>query len=420
MMYIIRGQPWTLRNNNLLLEMYVQGRDTHDYAFQFLEVNVRLYGITSMFCTENHIASIINIIGHPSDWHRLNPRYFTADPHFVAVKIKLDATKPVTDKIFYLVPPVGTLGTIVIWVHYEKIKRICTFCAKLFHNAEHCPDRIQRILAAGEDINFDQFGLWMTQINRIPMQLVETQLTSFQDVLPGPSSALSELRQAFAGVSIGSSLGTHPRRPMSTEPRAPTQPIFQNTSAPLQTQTTTPADDMNVDNTAIVPLSAPTMHNTDPFQIQTQRPRSDGQAQQRNSASMLQFNQFNIRQTQVRVQVTTQADISPTFEVNQRHQAPNLLTVTESLHSQMIPMTAQQTPQHHSIIPIQPLGIISTPPTQQLQQSPGVHPGQSRNSQIDKGKSVLSHEPPDAPQTLNEHINPPQPMEQPQNPNFSQ
>jgi hypothetical protein len=33
MMSIIRGQPWTLRNNNLLLEMYVQGRDTQDYAF---------------------------------------------------------------------------------------------------------------------------------------------------------------------------------------------------------------------------------------------------------------------------------------------------------------------------------------------------------------------------------------------------
>jgi hypothetical protein len=69
MMSIIRGQPWTLRNNNLLLEMYVQGRDTQDYAFQFLDVNVRLYGIPSMFRTENHIASIINLIGHPSDCH---------------------------------------------------------------------------------------------------------------------------------------------------------------------------------------------------------------------------------------------------------------------------------------------------------------------------------------------------------------
>jgi hypothetical protein len=159
MMAIIRGQPWTLRNNNLLLEMYVQGRATRDYAFQFLEATVKLFGIPSMFRTEHHINAIINLIGHPSDWHRINPRTFTADPYFVAVKVKLDATKSVLDKIFYKVPPVGNLGAIVIWVHYEKIKRICTFCAKLFHNAEQCPDRVQRIMAAGEDINFDQYGL---------------------------------------------------------------------------------------------------------------------------------------------------------------------------------------------------------------------------------------------------------------------
>jgi hypothetical protein len=343
--------------------MYVQGRDTHDYAFQFLEVNVRLYGIPSMFRTENHIASIINLIGHPSDWHRVNPRYFNADPHYVAVKIKLDATKPLTDNIFYPVPPVGTLGTIVDWVHYEKIKRICTFCAELFHNAEHCPDRIQRILAAGEDINFDQFGLWITQINRIPMQLVETQLTSYQDVLPGPSSAPFELRQAFAGVSMGSSFGTHPRRPMSNHTPAHTQPIIQMTSVPSQTQTATPTDAMSVDNNAIVPLNAPTMHNTDLVQTQTQLPRPADQAQQRQSTPMMQFNHFNIRQTQVQVQVSTQADITPTFEISQRHQAPNLLNATKSLHSQMISMTAQQTPQQQPIIPIQPLGTLTIPPT---------------------------------------------------------
>jgi hypothetical protein len=255
------------------------------------------------------------------------------------------------------------LGTIVIWLHYEKIKRVCTFCAKLFHNAEHCPDRIQRILAVGEDINFDQFGLWMTQINRIQMQLVETQLTSYQDVLPGPSSALSELRQAFAGVSIGSALWTHPRRPVSTQTHTRTQPTIQDTSVSLQTQTATPTDAMNVDPTTIVPLNAPTTHNTDLVQVQTQRPHTDDQAHQRLSASMMQFNQFNIRQTQLRVQVTTQADISPTLGINQRHQGPNLLTVSEHVQSQMIPMTVQQTPQLHSIIPIQPLGIISTPPT---------------------------------------------------------
>jgi hypothetical protein len=92
---------------------------------------------------------------------------------------------------------------IIIWVHYEKIKRICTYCAKLFHNVEQCPDRAQSILVAGEDQGFDRFGIWMTQANRIPMQLVENQLAAYQDVVPGPSTALQELRQAFAGVRMG-------------------------------------------------------------------------------------------------------------------------------------------------------------------------------------------------------------------------
>jgi hypothetical protein len=216
LMSIIRGQPWTLRNNNLLIELYIQGRPTNQYAFQFLEANVRLYGIPSKFRTEHHISKIVHMIGQLSDWHRLNPRYFASDLHYVTVKIKIDATKPAVDKFFYSIPQSGTLGTVLIWIHYEKIKRIYTYCAKLFHNAEQCPERAQSILVEGEDQSFDRFGLWMTQSNRITMQLVENQLTAFQDVVLGPFSALSELRQAFAGVRMGSSMVEPPRPPIVT------------------------------------------------------------------------------------------------------------------------------------------------------------------------------------------------------------
>jgi hypothetical protein len=249
-MSVIRGQPWTLRNNNLLIELYVQGRDTNQYAFQFLEANVRFYGIPGKFRTEHHISRIVQMIGHPSDWHRLNPRYFDSDLHYVATKVKIDATKPVVDKIFYSVPQFGSLGMIIIWVHYEKIKRICTYCAKLFHNAEQCPDRAQSILVAGEDQGFDRFGLWMTQANRIPMQLVENQLTAYQDVVPGPSTALQELRQAFAGVRMGTSTVQPPR------PLYATQGIPSHTSAAVTTgiPVTTSTDDMILDNLALVPV----------------------------------------------------------------------------------------------------------------------------------------------------------------------
>jgi hypothetical protein len=64
-MSVIRGQRWTLRNNNLLIELYVQGRATNQYAFQFLEANVRFYGIPGKFRTEHHISRIVQMIGHP-------------------------------------------------------------------------------------------------------------------------------------------------------------------------------------------------------------------------------------------------------------------------------------------------------------------------------------------------------------------
>jgi hypothetical protein len=250
-MSVIRGQPWTLRNNNLLIELYVKGRDTNQYAFQFLEANVRFYGIPGKFRTEQHISRIIQMIGYPSDWHKLNPRYFDSDLHYVSVKVKIDATKPAVDKIFYSVPQTGSLGMIIIWVHYEKIKRICTYCANLFHNAEQCPDRAQSILVAGEDQGFDRFGIWMTQANRIPMQLVENQLAAYQDMVPGPSTALQELRQAFAGVRMGTSMIQPPRSLHAS------QGIPSQTSAPVTIgiPVNTATDDMILDTLALVPVT---------------------------------------------------------------------------------------------------------------------------------------------------------------------
>jgi hypothetical protein len=223
-----------------------------------------------------------------------------------------------------------------------------------------------------------------------------------------------------------------PRRQQPSQPQASTQLTSPVLSAPLQTANVTAVEAMNVDNTAIVPLrtamvtAADNMHvdttamvplstpliTSTPPQLQSQGLHTHGHSHQLNPSSMLQFNQFNIRQTQVRVQVTTQPDMSPTLEANQRHHLPIAITSTMSLNNQMVPMTVQHSPQQQSDLPIPPSGLILTPPTQQLQRTPGVHPGQLRNTTIDKGKSVLSHAPQLDPQTLTEHINLPQPLEQ--------
>jgi hypothetical protein len=143
------------------------------------------------------------------------------------------------------------LGTVIIWIHYEKIKRICTYYAKLFHNVEQYSDRAQSILMAGEDQGFDRFGLWMTQANRILMQLVENQLTAYQDVVPGPSSALQELRQAFAGVRMGTSM-VQPPPPLHSPQGIPSHTSVVVTSGIPVTNST---DDMILDNLALVPVA---------------------------------------------------------------------------------------------------------------------------------------------------------------------
>jgi hypothetical protein len=120
---------------------------------------------------------------------------------------------------------------------------------------------------------------------------------------------------------------------------------------PLRTVFFTAAETMNVNNTAIVPLSSHPLITSTPPQLQSQGLCTDAHSHQVNPSSMLQFNQFNIRHTQVRVQVTTQPDMSQTFEAHQHHQVPIAITATTSLNNQMVPMTVQHTPQQQSDLP---------------------------------------------------------------------
>jgi hypothetical protein len=121
----------------------------------------------------------------------------------VQTRIKLDVTKPSTDRVFLDIPE---LGTMVVWTHYEKIKRICTYCDGYFHNAEHCPLRMRRMMSTGRGQGFGDFGRWMAQWIDIPMPLVHNHITRFQGLAAPPSPVLSSLRQAFAGVRMGASL----------------------------------------------------------------------------------------------------------------------------------------------------------------------------------------------------------------------
>ena len=211
MMAVLRNQPWTVRGHNVLLEIYDENKNPDDYRFQFMHVTARLYGLPRELRSEERIRNIIQQIGMPSDFHRLSSQSFASDPCYVPVKIKIYVNKPAVDKIAVSFKDLNL--QLFVWVHYEKIKRICIFCAAYFHIAEHCPLRLRSMtnLEPEEGTfsnSFGAFGNWMTQSIHIPMHLVQNQIQRFSQLAAPASPTLNQLRQAFA-ARIGFTSSSH-------------------------------------------------------------------------------------------------------------------------------------------------------------------------------------------------------------------
>jgi hypothetical protein len=125
---------------------------------------------------------------------------------------------------------------------------------------------------------------------------------------------------------------------------------------------------------------------------------------------MLQFTQYNIQQTQVQVQVTTQVDTYPIISTQRQPQSTiganneslplNYPHITAPLRS--LPLENQFSLPH---LPPEPRA--SPPP--QRQRRILLHPtGQNWNHAFDKGKAVITHAPSTTvapPQTLATGIN---------------
>lgn len=173
MLFVIKKQPWLLRHHNLLLEMYDLNRDVDSYRFQYLEITVRLYGIPRIYRTNQSIQSIIQLLEQQSDFHQYTPECVQWQHLYVPV----------------------------------RVKRICTFCATFFQNAEDCQLRRAKLLENAEEndantAGFEPFRPWMNQIDRIDGMLISMIQTQFRRVdelhAVQPSPLLLNLRQAFA------------------------------------------------------------------------------------------------------------------------------------------------------------------------------------------------------------------------------
>lgn len=252
MMHVIKKQPWVAQNHNILLELYHPSKPLNQYQFEYLYTNVKLYGIPREARTPRRINDILNQIGHPSDLEEQSEFDINRDELYALARVKLNVNRAAVDKLFV---PISPTRRIIVFIHYEKIRRICTFCAAFFHNRADCPDRHNRVLTTGDD-PIDQFHKWMTRVSALPWEMVHTQIreNTPREILP--SAILTDLRAQYANLIA------HSQLPQSSASPTPTLQLPQ----PHQT-TALPTQGMQIQDTQMVDqqeqiVSAP-QHNND-------------------------------------------------------------------------------------------------------------------------------------------------------------
>jgi hypothetical protein len=111
--------------------------------------------------------------------------------------------------------------------------------------------------------------------------------------------------------------------------------------------------------------------------------------------AMLQFTQYNIQQTQVQVQVTTQVE---TYLITSTQRQPQ---ANFDVNNESLPLNYQQVPPSAPLMPVPPgmqcslrdlsPELWATLPPQRQRRLPLHPPGQTWNPVFDKGKAVITH-----------------------------
>jgi hypothetical protein len=175
-------------------------KEYHDYGFQYMYVTVWLFGIPREARTFAMIHDIVEQIGQPSKLDQLTHSDLYRDNLYVTARVKINVFRSAKDKLFM---KLSDTRSIIVFIHYEKVQCIFTYCAASFHNNTECPVRNVTVMSANlennqDPIPFDRYGTWMTQSLDIPMDYVLSQIrTATIEAIP-PSPLLSRLRAVFS------------------------------------------------------------------------------------------------------------------------------------------------------------------------------------------------------------------------------
>lgn len=175
--YVWKRQPWIVgRRDTLLLEWLDPNKDISEYIFQNLYVTVKFFGIPIELRTVDLLESLLNQVGEPSYLEQINAQSLFRDAECITARANINITKTARDKI--------TISTregsyIIAYVHYEKISKICTYCAAFFRNADNCDLRQNKLIstsssASTQPVPFIRYGPRMSQISKLPRHEIQS------------------------------------------------------------------------------------------------------------------------------------------------------------------------------------------------------------------------------------------------------
>jgi hypothetical protein len=177
--FVLKRQPWSVENDNLLLEWINPeevNKNFEEYLFKYIYVPIRVYGVPEKFRTSSLMRFVIESSAQPSDLHPPPEITMTVRKDYIQAYAKMDIQKPVKDKVkFYMSPN----DFIFFYLNYDKVKRICVFCGMMFHSVQNCPSRsklirhLQSIKANTSMVPFSNIGIWTSQATKIPQDALQ-------------------------------------------------------------------------------------------------------------------------------------------------------------------------------------------------------------------------------------------------------
>lgn len=169
--WVWNKQPWSFGSDTFLMEWATADeriKPLSAYTFKSIMVTVRFYGVPMPLRSEDTARKLVKEIGEPSAASPILEENLKKDPLFMSVRVKIDVSKPV-QAIVNL--DIDNRDPLKVFVHYERIHRICTFCGLMFHNTQACPIKQRIIIQQKSDSQVqlaDRYGKWITQLSYLP------------------------------------------------------------------------------------------------------------------------------------------------------------------------------------------------------------------------------------------------------------